>query len=267
MTAIVIVHSAAGFFIAADGKLTMDDKSRHKASLQNLAMETEEQQKIFQVASPRGTLAYAVRGTVRDPLGFDLMKITETQIKAISARRFDEMYPFLTSLGGRVNKEINEARRRGTLEPFSEESQKTRTGGWPIAYLHFCGYFKKEPCLAEIEFSHRRQVSQFYIHWPMLRATHFYGSEIVRQNMYGDETGTAHPDSRFAEFVKGVPPHLSFENAQQFTRGYIEACGSQLGLEVDKPFCKAIGEHIHMATITPSNGFAWAIEPLWKEIP
>jgi len=60
-------------------------------------------------------------------------------------------------------------------------------------------------------------------------------------------------DPRFSAFVLERGQSPSLETATQFARGYIEACSSPLGLEVDALICKGIGGHLHMATITKSG--------------
>lgn len=265
MTAIVINHSAQGFVIAADGRLRCDDESRRKASSQILALETNTQQKIFQANTAQGILGYAVTGTVRDPQGFDLMTIAQEHSDSISTRHFGDVRSYLRTLGGKINKAINDARQDGTLETLPQTKKVESTSAWYIAALHFSGYFNGEPCLWNIEFSHQGRNSRFDIYRPCLKSTQFLGSEIVRNCMYGDGTLTAYRDPRFYDFVRGVPPHLSLENAREFAIGYIAACSSPLGLEVDEPNCKGIGGHIHMATITQSEGFVWAIEPVERD--
>lgn len=257
MTAIAIVHTAHGFVIAADGRLRFDDESRLQISTQARAiMETETQQKIFQLLAPYEKLTYALRGTIRDPRGYDLLKITESQMKAVSTRRFDDSLSYLKVLGGRINRQINEARRDGTFETFPQTKKMEGTAAWHIASLHFCGYFDNEPCLGQIDFFYYSGDAQFNVHLPQLRSAWMFGSEIVTQRLYGDG---------FADFIKGITPEPTLENAKIFAQGYIEACSSPLGLEVDEPNCKGIGGHIHMATITKSDGFTWVIKPVVQQ--
>jgi hypothetical protein len=80
--------------------------------------------------------------------------------------------------------------------------------------------------------------------------------------MYGDDGRRVLPGSPFANFVKDLGPNPSLKDAEQYVRGYIEACSSPLALELDEAICKGIGGHIHVATITPSDGFRWVVPPL-----
>ena len=106
MTAIAIVETGNGFLIAADGRVRLDDESRRTASAEMLAQENDEQQKIFQMGTPYESMAYAFRGSIRDWRGYDLLKITEAQMKAVSTRRFDDSRSYLKVLGGKINRQI-----------------------------------------------------------------------------------------------------------------------------------------------------------------
>jgi hypothetical protein len=260
MTAIAIVDTGNGFLIAADGRVRLDDESRRTASAEMLAQENDEQQKIFQMGTPYESMAYAFRGSIRDWRGYDLLKITEAQMKAVSTRRFDDSRSYLKVLGGKINRQINEARRDGTLETFPQIRKMERTAAWHIASLHFCGYFENTPCLSHIDFFYYKGDAQFDVHAPQLRSTQLFGSEIVMRSMYRDHP-QAIQDSRFDRFAHKLGKTPLLEDARQFAQGYIEACSSPVGLEVDEPLCKGIGGHIHIATITTPEGFRWVIEP------
>jgi hypothetical protein len=266
MTAIAIIDTGNGFLIAADGRVRLDDESKRTASAEEIAQENDEQQKIFPMASPHESLVYAFRGTIRDYRGYDLLTITQRQMNAISTRLFPDSHSYLKVLGGKINREINEARRDGKLEKFPQLRKMERTAAWHIASLHFCGYFENTPCLAQIDFFYYRSDAQFDVHFPPLRSSQLFGSEIVIRSMYKNYP-QAIKDSRFDDFVHELNKDASLEDAKQFAQGYIEACSSALGLEVDESICKGIGGHIHIATISKEKGFNWVIEPLRKEIP
>jgi hypothetical protein len=263
MTAIAIVSTADRFIIAADGRVRLDDEARLKASAEELDRETDTQQKIFPVALPGQSLAYAVTGSVYDPRGFDLLAITETQIRVLSDRKFDDLRSFLRTLAGKIKRAINEAKRCGTLESFPQIRKMERSHAWVIASLYFCGYFNQFACFTQIDFFHFGGDAQSQVNDYPLGSTLVMGSEMVRRRMYPSQSGD-NRDTRFLPFIKDLGRGFSADDAVQFARGYIEACSSPLGLEVDAQLCKGIGGHIHIATITKSDGFKWAIEPATK---
>jgi len=266
MTAIAMVQTEDGFVLAADGRVRLDDDSRLTASPEMLAQETDQQQKIFPIVRAGEAFAYAVTGNVRDPFGFDLLVAIEVQNAALSQRKFEDFRSYLRILGGKVNRAINEAVTERTLEALPKFNRMETIPGWRIATLYACGYFNNTPYLGEIDFHHSRRDSQFDVKFHPPFSTIVSGSQIVRRHMYGDDVRAAR-DPRFAKFVHDLGKNVSLEDAQQFARGYIEACSSALGLEVDEPICKGIGGHIHIATISKEKGFTWVIEPLRKEIP
>jgi hypothetical protein len=255
MTAIAIAYAEEGFVLAADGRIRLGDESRPNASALALTMETDDKQKIFPITFPHQSLAYAVTGTICDSLGFDLPQTVKMQVEAISKREFDDFRSCLNALGENINTAINEAKRSGTLE-FPHTKKKERSQAWIITTLYFCGYFNEFPCFSRVDFFHVERDAQFEINEQSLRGPLVSGSEIVADQMYRDPR-----DPRFSAFVLERGQSPSLETATQFARGYIEACSSPLGLEVDALICKGIGGHLHMATITKS-GFTWVIEPV-----
>jgi hypothetical protein len=89
-----------------------------------------------------------------------------------------------------------------------------------------------------------------------------YGSGVIQQAMY-DNYGPI-DNSPFAEYFKNPRTIDSFDDAEEYVKGYIEACSSPLALEMDEVGCKKIGGHIHIAEITRS-GFRWRIPPKFKQ--
>jgi hypothetical protein len=257
MTAIAIASTAEGFAIAADGRLRFDDESREKESPQALTLETDKQQKIFPASFPQQAAAYAVSGSVFDPRGFDLPKIVDEQIDIVCARKFDVFSSCLKALGEEINRAINDAKRTGTFEAFPRIKKMDRSHAWIIASIYFCGYFNHFPCISQMDFFHFDGDADFQVNEKSLDVPLVSGSEIVAHHMYCDPR-----DPRFSTFVLQRGQSPSLQNAKQVVRGYIEACSSPLGLELDEPICKGIGGHIHMATITKSAGFTWVIEPI-----
>jgi DNA-binding cell septation regulator SpoVG len=76
MTAIAIVSTEKGFVLAADGRRTLDESFRSRATPAQLARESELVQKIFSATHDDDiVLAYALTGTVaNDDNLIDLVK-------------------------------------------------------------------------------------------------------------------------------------------------------------------------------------------------
>jgi hypothetical protein len=58
------------------------------------------------------------------------------------------------------------------------------------------------------------------------------------------------------------PAELTIETAAKIASGYIEACRSDYGRELDPIVTLGIGGHTHIAKITPSEGFQWIVPPV-----
>jgi hypothetical protein len=83
------------------------------------------------------------------------------------------------------------------------------------------------------------------------------GSDAVRKAMYPDNLDQ--PDPRFAQYAK--PIIESLPDAEDFIKGYISACSSDLGRELDAESWRITGGRTHLARITPERGFEWIILP------
>jgi hypothetical protein len=150
----------------------------------------------------------------------------------------------------------NEARSDGRIERFGDNplcpdpSERST-----VARIFFAGYFrKKQPSLAIVKLAHEDQlvVEPTKIFQSPPQQNIFSGSSIA-ELMY------EHKDPRFSRFLVDADRNSSLQQAEACARGFIEACCDPVSREID-PQCNGIGGHVHIAKITPSNGFEW-IEP------
>jgi hypothetical protein len=259
MTAIGVVGTEEGFAIGADGRSTLDDESKRATSADVLAMESEEKQKIFSVVDDGKILAYAVTGFVT--LGkFVLMDEIHKKMAWLSKREFSTCKKYLVSVAEKVTEEINDARRAKLIEEFPV-SRKTETGiGWKIADVIVVGYYRGIPSLTCAQFTHTQgtqadcDVNSYPPNYSILS-----GSDAVRKAMYPDPGGIV--DGRFAEYRKKTPIR-SLSDGEQYIKGYVAACSSDLGRQLDPEHWRITGGHFHLARITPKAGFDWVIPPI-----
>jgi hypothetical protein len=95
--------------------------------------------------------------------------------------------------------------------------------------------------------------------WAIMDRDFWPGRSIVSGSLIvGELIVQGHPS--FSEFCQ-FDYNRSLEDAAGWVRGYIEACCSPVALKYD-PGCEGLGGHIHVATISPQNGFRWVVEPL-----
>ena len=88
MTALGVVGTEAGFVIAADGRMTLDNETKRTETPEAvLAMESEEAQKIFPITDTEKALAYAVAGFVNidDFNVFETLKRKMTSLSVVNS--------------------------------------------------------------------------------------------------------------------------------------------------------------------------------------
>ena len=256
MSAIGVIGTASGFIIGADGRIRFDDESRATADAAALAKETEEAQKIWEIAGPDRTLGYALTGLVVNSRGFDLLTIMREQVQSIGCHDFHNCYEYLRALAREVGGAINEAKRTGMIPAFPEVDHVEESTAWKLADVVVCGYFKRCPSLLQVRFFHFNQIANSRLIQYPAEYTLLFGSIVVERAMYSDNS----PFTKYvAEPIKGLrSPTL--DEAAQFVQGYLEACKSPLALQMDPDVCKTIGGHIHVAELTPA-GLRWRIPP------
>ena len=258
MTTLGIVGTSEGFVIAADGRMTIDDETKRTTSTAAvLAMESEEAQKIFEIVDQEKTLGYAMAGFVTLD-NFLLLEEIKRKLQWLSKRDFDTCKKYLTAVAEKVTDEINEAKRAKIIEKFPAY-RRTETGeGWKIADLILVGYFKGAASLACAQFTHMDGVkAECDVNSLSPSSCLLSGSDTIRKAIYPD-AGNA-PDARFAQYVK--QPVRSLQDGEDYIRGFIAACSSELGRELDPECWRITGGHVHLAKITLKEGFAWVTPP------
>src|ERR1700685_59507 len=258
MTAFATVYTTDGFVIAADGrsraqdpdptKITADMKERH---------DREDRRKIFCIAEPDKTLAYAFMGTVaNDEKTFDLYEETNRQSKLLSSRQFDTCYDYAYKLAFGLKRAFNDARKDGRLDAWYGNEDLDEEDNL-IARMMLVGYFHGKPSWIVAEFRSfdnraKLQVQPIPEFTPGGYMT--AGGKLMPKLLFQDK------DSRFAEYITPTGPDTTMERGAHFARAFIEACSTPLAAELD-PICKSIGGHIHIAAVTLTDGFKWIVPP------
>jgi hypothetical protein len=264
MSAIGIVAIPAGFIIAADGRMRLDDDSRAKADEHALAQESETAQKIFPIKTAGGMLAFTITGTVAsDDLRFRLWEETQKCAEQLEGKNFPDAFSYLESLSLNLNAVINSASHAGIM-PFPKTHKLEQSSIQTIARIFFAGYFNSEPCLFHVDFYHfdgvtsekPRIIPIEYTYWHRI----LLGPEKIKSAMYDDCNGFVIENSPFAAYTEPLVMQSSLDDAKRFVDGYIKACCTPLALNMDET-CKTVGGHIHIAKITPEKGFEWETPP------
>ena len=58
-----------------------------------------------------------------------------------------------------------------------------------------------------------------------------------------------------------APENVTLSEVADIARKYILACSDPASMKLDNKHCAGIGGHIHMAKITPEEGFEWIVPP------
>jgi hypothetical protein len=265
MTATAIVFTGSGFAVAADGNQLWGHKPTRNAAIR--ATETDSAQKIFGIEMGDTALAYIVRGDVaNEDRTFDVALELKGEVALAVKRRRSKPKAFVEAIGNALERQIALAVEAGRLRC------------WPAPQITFFGFVGNDPFYVNLNFwplpdangLHYKIIGQVVDSWLFACS----GSQVIAQMMQQS-------DVRIRQFIKPPNEKLSLHDAIDTTRGYIEACSSPLGLEVDPDNCQGLGGHIHVATVTPcvksswisryfrrsgcsqSGGFQWVIPPIW----
>ena len=132
--------------------------------------------------------------------------------------------------------------------------------GIPLAYVFISGYFKQIPSSVIIEFC--RENRQFVTPKPspdelIIGIPRRHGSLAIDALFY--VKSPMFFNDRYFYPLEVPLPHFSepTREAVLHSRAYIEACESDQGRKLDPSSCSTIGGKIHMAGITPKDGFDW----------
>jgi hypothetical protein len=257
-TAIVRIHTSEGFILAADG--------REKSSLTQ-ATNKDHEQKIFPIVNTGRTLAYALQGMAvlkdadKNSVIVDMATAVKESIESFTQLRSrDNLNWYASKISITVNQKLREQTRNLEGSPFPDVVQNDPG---LIFQVFMCGYYRDKDSDLIIQFRHDNQ-------------------KIVRPNIIGNRLeseplclfGSARVfdalfkrnDPRFQEFKTPMTTpdkrfNLTLLEAEEVAVNYIRACASDIGREIDPEVCSGIGGHIHVAEITPTNGFRWRIPP------
>lgn len=253
-TAIFRMYVNDGFVIAADGRQTKEPDDEFVS---------DEIQKIFPIHDDGKQLAYSMCGThlfTSDDgsrVLWDLRNETEKALLDPATRRSSALEGYAARLSRPIYRALAVAKRSGEIRDFPSNEERVYPHGKTIAELHIDGYYNRVPSRVTVRFFHVEQKLQH----PSI----YLDSDIRRLDLYGSPPIWKVYDDVADRRLAAYRPRWYSKNVQWSLRatvdvatGYIKACGSQEGREIDSHVCKIIGGHIHVAMITPQDGFRWA---------
>lgn len=246
MTAIASIYTQSGFILAADGRQRWGHKpTRNSAVAQK---ETDCAQKIFRAKSRDIELGYVIVGDAANlERSFDFAAELRSQVKALRRARFSNCRDYVSTLMMNLEPIVERLKRSGELDVY------------PETYLHFAGYFNTNPCVIDVDF-HRYHGRSGLLHDLNCSEDLAPGRCFVRGSLLvGHLINAGNP--MLARYTKPLSQNMSLTEASAFAKGYIEACSSTLAMEIDPEIDWKIGGHIHIASLTPTNGFQWVVPP------
>lgn len=254
-TAIFSTFTPAGFLVAADGRAC---RSRDHS------IQSDIQQKIFELRDQAGVLACSFKGTVglsptedSDEVALDFRFECMGAAKELADRHSKDLYGYAVRLSQAVNAKIEAAIASGAIEKLDASPVQT-PGQISDTIVHFvlAGYYHGIASRAHIRFSHSDQkLNVPTIETPPTNIEYSSGSPVVRKLLFETD------DERFSAHRVKEPT-----NMQQMVlraKGFIDAHSNAPSIlqdeewsELERTICKGVGGHIHMATVDP-NGFRW----------
>jgi hypothetical protein len=247
MTALYTILTSYGFVIAADG-LARDERTKQ--------IVTDTAQKIFGINHNSRSLSFAFSGAdaLDDENGVTrvfLMREIKAIAEGLKSQRCRNLYGFCVRLSRAVQDILKKHRSAGY--PFPVASVRPSIDGTTtVSRILIDGYMNGVASRAMIRFAHHNQVLQeasINVSEPTVGDAYWVGSRDVIAFL-------SRRDQRFAEFLIDGP--LDFEKAIQQARNFILAQSSLAANGIDPETTATIGGRIHVAIITPDNGFNWA---------
>ncbi len=251
-SAICMTYSREGFVVAADGR-----------ARENGEVVSEKTKKVFQAGDL--PLAYAMCGrtsfdTKTTKNAVDLLKEAPYGIIGLSKSRHADLSSYAVGFGMHLYTTLKKAQDAGDLEPLPTKQTDLYGRDYHFLHVFLAGYYLGQADWKILSLRHRDQfLLEPKVHDIALRKKPYvYGSAKIEKLLFDDD------DPALCLYrVKGFheSEHPSLSDGIEALKSYIRACCDPEIAEFDPNICAAIGGRIHVATITPKEGFSWVCPP------
>jgi hypothetical protein len=246
-----------GFVIAADGRSAGPDGTVFSDSVQ----------KIFPIKSPGGVFAYSISGTVEvitddgQQVAVSLVDEVRKSAESLTNQKTKNLTGYAVRLCRPICRALKDARESGRFSHYPTYEQGIPgERGDTIIRICIDGFRDGYPSSVVIRLFHENDQlcePEILAQTAYLELHRVYGRPGIARLLWRTK------DERFAayrgrELSEG---NVTLQDAVERSRYYIQACTDPEALAIDSA-CHAIGGHIHIATITPSDGFKWVVEPI-----
>lgn len=211
-------------------------------------------------------LGYAIFGSTgmhnyREKNFFNLAEEAEKSVDALKGKAFDDLPLYVEHFAKPIQEKLSMVMREGKTTTYPSLLEKGQPG-FTIAHVFFFGYYRGMAWTVDARFFHRNhELSRPTITSEDMKIGHppwTHGSDIVAELLFNSN------DERFAAYRKPFPDDpnsLTIDYAAEIATNYIRACSGPEGRSADPDVAFTIGGHIHIAKITPLEGFQWIIPP------
>jgi hypothetical protein len=250
-TALARIYTPDGFVIAADGRACGD-------TFTNIT--TDDMRKIFGLESGGRKLAYSVTGTetlasdISKGAAFSFLKEFRCAADGINPALSRNLHGHCVRIGRNIHKALLCAKTSGKIGKYPSQCRKQEEEpGATIVRIFVDGYFNGQPSRVQMRFWHQDQalkepdvVPQEML--PGLLLTQ--GSAAIGHLLFGTD------DERFARYRCTQTKIDGIVAAASLAASYIQACSDPVAREIDN-ICLGIGGTMHIAAVTPTDGFQW----------
>jgi|CZKX01.1.fsa_nt_gi hypothetical protein len=264
-TALAHIFSDGGFVIAADGLSTVKRADGPK-------VECKHAKKIFHLPGIDREVACAFVGiaTLSNDAGEPAFDFTAEFVKAaqtVRSRLTRDANDFASQICPLVQQNLIAVKRGGSFSRYpSPEPHRLGESGRTMVRIYLDGYFSGQPFRTGIRFYHVDQELAWGPAFHDLGRSYksiLTGSDRVARLLFDTEDPRLdkyRTDAcrRVATRYKHPDTVITLEDAIEAARNFIEACSDPVALEIDgKDNHHPIGGRIHIATVTPRDGFRW----------
>jgi hypothetical protein len=253
-TAIFGSYTQEGFVVAADGRaVNSDDPSKVK----------NWEQKIFDISGNGNHIACSFSGNIEltpeqsEDVVFDFRKAIVEASKDRSDPGSMDLHGYALRLSRTVNELLDETRASGNMAKFDTPPVHTTPEGSMIALAFLEGYYNGTPQRVDVKFWHKDQklLEPQIVKQPVALSLRLIVGppEICRLLFFTY-------DPRFAAYRRNKSGIPTLAEQVEICKKFILACTDPEAIKIDAG-CSGIGGHIHVATITASDGFSWAVPP------
>jgi hypothetical protein len=272
-TALVYFFTDEGFVIAADGFNTLVSREGRQVT-------SDRAQKIFPVRGieREAALSFTGRTTLYDQtesyVAFDFPSAFVSAAHEIRFEPVENVSAFLSELCLIVLERLELTRLRVGLSKYPSPPNRLNPAEHTIISIHLDGYCSGYPVRAGATVYHINQEvawdanSLHSLNCPKRYWSVLHGSDSIGALLFDTS------DARLAQYrteacrrvaanYKDSNIGITLQDAIEAARNYIAACSDPAIREIDIENCRGIGGRIHIATITPKDGFQWVpgLEP------